>query len=370
MEDDQNSRRERKNRKTLLEFEIHSPASELDAPQPVVRVIGYGPEQFFRTEITDLSVLPKFIGAFPMIWIDVDSLGDSKVVEAIGKTFGLHELALEDVLNVHQRAKVEDYGDNLFVVTHMIFDAVNPATEQLSMFVGKNFVVTFQESPGDCLDPVRERIAKSKGQIRSLGSDYLMYCIIDASIDSYFPALEHLGESLEELEDEIVGNPKSDSIKRIHEAKRILLGLRRSVWPMRDALNALLRDQQGLISAHTLLYLRDCYDHSVRVLEFLETYREVCSDMMDAYLSSASNRLNEVMKVLTIITTLFVPPTFIVGVYGMNFHGSPYNMPELSAYYGYPVVWAVILLVMGCMLSLLYWHGWIGHREGHKPGDL
>jgi magnesium transporter len=234
-------------------------------------------------------------------------------------------------------------------------------SEQVSLFLGPDFVVTFQERPGDCLEPVRERIRKKVARIRDAGPGYLTYSILDAVIDHFFPLLEAYGERLETLEDRIILRPDRSVVAEIHDMKRELLYVRRAIWPQREALNTLVRDDIPHISAETRLYLRDCYDHCVRLIDLVETYREVCSDLMDLYLSSISNRMNEIMKVLTIISTLFIPLTFVVGVYGMNFDtASPWNMPELKWYFGYPLCLALMAAITVGQIFFFRRKGWIG----------
>ena len=239
-------------------------------------------------------------------------------------------------------------------------------TEQLCLFLGPGFVVTFQELPGwDCLSVVRDRIRKAQPVIRRSGADYLAYSLLDALVDHYFPILELLGDHLEEIEDRIVAMGQQSEIAQVHHTKRELLLLRRIVWPLRDVFNTLAREQVPEITAETRLYLRDCYDHTVRIIDLTETYREICSDLMDLYLSSVSYRLNEVMKVLTVISALFIPLTFVSSIYGMNFKTevSPWNMPELDWIYGYPFFWAVIVVIAVVQLVFFYRKGWIGHRN-------
>jgi magnesium transporter len=229
------------------------------------------------------------------------------------------------------------------------------ATEQISMYVGSNFVVTFQEGPVDATKPVLDRIRKGRGLLRSRGSDYLTYAIIDSIIDAYYPVLEIFGERLEVIEDRILENPSKRIVSQVHIAKRELLGLRRALFPLREALGAILRTSPTNFTAETLLHLRDCYDHVIQITDLIETYRELCSDLMDVYLSSISNRLNEVMKTLTVVTTICAPPTLIAGIYGMNFHpNSPYNMPELSWTYGYFFALALMAITSTLMLFLLF----------------
>jgi magnesium transporter len=235
-------------------------------------------------------------------------------------------------------------------------------SEQLSIFLGRDFVLTFQDSlPGDCLDPVRNRIRHSLGRIRQLGPDHLVYALLDAVVDCHFPVLETYGEQLDSLEDRILEAAGTRSVAQIHAIKRDLLTLRRALWPLRDALHSLLRDEIPLITDDTRVYLRDCYDHALRLIEMIETYRELCADLIDLHLSSVNNRMSEVMKVLTVFTAVFVPLTFIVGVYGMNFEtsASPWNMPELLWPFGYPLIWGIMIAVALALLVFFYRKGWL-----------
>ena len=318
-----------------------------EAPPPVVRVMAYGPDACDEREVTDLESLRETLGKAPVTWVNVDGLGDAKTIARIGEMFDIHPLALEDTVHVHQRAKVEQYGRQLFIVTRMVALGERLETEQLSIFLGEGFVLTFQERPGDCLDPVRERIRNGTGRIRKAGADYLAYAILDAVIDNYFPLLEEYGERLEALEEQVIARPDAQTVGRIHAAKRDMLTLRRAVWPQREAVNVLLREEQDLSTDATRVYLRDCYDHVIQIIDVLDTHREICSGLLDAYQSSVGNRMNEIMKVLTIIATIFIPLTFIAGIYGMNFdpEKSPFNMPELKWYWGYPGAIGAMLLV-------------------------
>jgi magnesium transporter len=282
-------------------------------------------------------------------------------VQKIGDALKIHRLALEDVFNLHQRGKFEQYSDVFFFVTHFVNYVDTQESVQLSMFIGSNFVVTLSGQKATCLQNVAERIAKNNGQIRSMGTDYLMYALLDSVVDSYFTPLEVIGEQLDVLEEEILQNPTKESISKIHQTKRDLLGLRRSMWPIREAINSLLRDYASILSNETRLHIRDCYDHSIEIIELVETYRELASDLMDVYLSSVSNRMNEVMKVLTIIATIFVPPGLIAAIYGMNFRPdvSPWNLPELSWYYGYPYALGLMCFTSVCVLFFFWWKGWL-----------
>ncbi len=342
-----------------------------DAVQSKLEVIVYGPDGFEEKELKEPEEVRQFIGKWPVVWFNVEGLGSAEVVKRIGDIFSIHHLALEDVLNVHERAKIERYNEDLFMVMHMMEVKEHLETEQLSVFSGPHFVVTFQEGPIDTLDPARERIRKGQGHIRQLGSDYLVYSIVDSVLDNYFPILEVYGETLDKLEDEIISKPSSEVVASVHAVKRELLTLRRAVWPLREAINALIRDTELTFSEETRIHLRDCYDHAVRIIDFIETYRELAADLMDVYLSSLSNRMNEVMKVLTIITTLFVPPTLIAGIYGMNFNTeiSRYNMPELNWIFGYPFALLLMFLLTLGVVLLLWYKGWLGVLGRHNGNN-
>lgn len=334
-----------------------------EAPRPEIQLMAYGPERVLERSITDVDQLREYVGKWPVCWVNVDGLGDRTTLERIASLFQLHPLAMEDTVNTHQRAKVDQFGEVTFMVTHMAELGEHFEVEQVSLFLGSNFVITFQERPGwDCLEPVRDRIRRHVLRIRDAGPGYLAYSILDAVVDHFFPVLEAYGERLEALEDAIVGHPDRGTIADVHSVKRDLLYLRRAIWPQRDALNTLVRDDIPHINAETRLYLRDVYDHAVRIIDLVEIHREVCSDLMDLYLSSISNRMNEVMKVLTVISTVFIPLTFIVGVYGMNFDkdASPWNMPELEWYFGYPLCLLLMAGITAAQFVFFKRKGWIG----------
>lgn len=334
-----------------------------DSPKPVLQVIAYSADRIVEKEIDGLRELRELRGEFPIVWLNVDGFGDPALLQQIADMFHLHPLAMEDVVHVHQRSKVEDYDDLLFVVVRMVAlcDGVLE-TEQLSLFLGKDFIVTFQERPGgDSLEPVRERLRRNHGRIRRSGPDYLLYALVDAVIDGYFPVVEAFGDRLDELDAEI-GERKSPSLMtHIHDTRTNLLQLRRAAWPHREALQHLQRDSHTLISDETRVYLRDCYDHVIQIIDVLETYREMCADLRDLYLTSVGNRTNEIMRVLTIMSTIFIPLSFIASVYGMNFNTgvSRFNMPELNWVFGYPFA---LTLMGGTALSLLIYFfrkGWL-----------
>jgi magnesium transporter len=296
-------------------------------------------------EIASLSVPESGV-----LWLDICGLSDPGIVRAVGEQFHFHPLGLEDVLNVPQRPKVERYEGHLLVVLREVRHPDPP--EQVSLFLADRLVVSFQERPGDAFDPVRERLRQAKGQIRAQGADFLAYALCDALIDAFFPSLEKLGDVVEELEERLIASPSPERFHEIRQAKRRLLDVRRAVWPARDAMNELLREESPLIRPETLPYLRDCYDHTVQLMDMVETFREFAAGLVDEYMSSVSNRMNEIMKMLTVIATIFIPLTFIAGVYGMNFNpqASPYNMPELGWRYGYPAVLLVMAAIAGGML--------------------
>jgi magnesium transporter len=349
------------------------------APKPVIRLMAYGPQELSEQgaggarplQASDLENLREHLARWPVTWIDVDGLGDPQVIHTLGEVFGLHPLVLEDVVHVHQRAKVEHYERQLFIVARMAGTPHWSETEQLSLILGPNFVLTFQEGrPGDPFDPVRERLHKAGGRIRSAGADYLAYSLLDAVTDAYFPVLEDVGERVELLEDQILAQPGRTTFHHIHDLKRELLALRRAVWPLREAISTLIREPTALITDETRLYLRDCYDHAVRIIDFVETYRELGSDLMDLYLSSISQRMTEVMKVLTIIATIFIPLTFISSIYGMNFSTakSPWNMPELEWYWGYPFALLLMATVALGLVGYFWWKGWLSSSPLSDPG--
>ena len=320
-------------------------------------MISYGPDGVVDQPLSNPDQLIEHLGKRPVTWLNVDGLGDVSVIKRIGEIFDVHRLALEDVVNVHQRAKVEEFDEHEFIVVRMVNPGPQLDTEQFSIFLGPNYVITFQEKPGDCFDPVRNRIREGKGRIRGAGPDYLAYALIDSLIDSFFPVIERYGDELDRLEELILASAdQREIIGRIHSIKRELLTLRRCVWPQREALSVLLRDESRHVSKETRVYLRDCYDHVVQLIDLLETYRELTASLMEVYLSTISNHMNEIMKVLTVITTIFIPLTFIVGIYGMNFDYAggekPWNMPELHWRYGYPVCVGIMLTTA---LGMLVW---------------
>jgi len=331
-------------------------------PKPVLRMMAYGPDSVEEKIISDVRDIGPLIGKQKVTWINVDGLGDKQVLQQLGKLFNLHPLALEDVVSLRQRSKVDDFDAILYTAIRMLSLRDKRLTgEQISFFLGKNFVLTFQETEGDCLDPVRERIRTHAGRICSAGPDYLLYALIDAIIDAYYPVLEVYDNRLEEMEEDILGRPDESSRNRLFAIKHDLTRLRRTLWPVREMASALAHSESSLITQPTLVYLRDCQDHAVQLLELAESYRETGSSLMDFYLSSISNRMNEIMKVLTIIGSIFIPLTFLAGLYGMNFD----NMPELHLRSGYFIALAVmILLGLGMFCGFVH-KGWLTPPRKH-----
>jgi magnesium transporter len=297
-------------------------------------------------------------------WIDVQGLGDETLLKRIGAMFSLHELTTADIVNLPQRPKAELYDDQLFVVLRMARSEHNDhfATEQISIVVGRNYLLTFQERYGDVLDPLRRRLRSGKGPIRREGADYLAYAVIDAIIDGYFPALESIGERLLWFEQQAFDHPTKSTMKGISQIRNELLEMRRLLWPLREALNSLIRDENELVSDTVRVYLRDCLDHCLQVSEVTESYVEITAAATNIYLSSVSNRLNEVMKVLTVMASIFIPLTFLVGIYGMNFE----HMPELHYRYAYLIVWIVMVGVAAVMWIYFRRKGWIGSGDDDR----
>ena len=307
-------------------------------------LIDYNEKEFSEKTIKSIKEAIPFKNKPTVTWINIDGIHDIDVIQDVGRIFDIHPLILEDIMNTDQRPKTEDFEKYIFVVLKMLsFDEKKKKvnSEQVSFILGSNFVLSFQETEGDVFDYVRDRIRKSKGRIRKSGSDYLAYSLIDAVVDHYFIILEKVGEYIEVLEDEVLKNPSQKTTKVLHEVKKEMLLLRKSVWPLRELLNGLQRGESKLISKSTNVYLRDVYDHTIQIIDTIENYRDMSAGLVDLYLSSISNRMNEVMKVLTIIATIFIPLTFIAGVYGMNFE----YMPELHWMWGYFAVWAIMIIV-------------------------
>src|SRR3972149_3958985 len=323
-----------------------------------ITIIDYDETHFQEKEAKTVEECFPFKDVPTVTWINVDGLHETDVIEKLGKCFEVHSLILEDILNTDQRPKMEDFGHYVYIVLRMIsFDEkqTEVRSEQISIIISSNFVISFQETVGDVFDSIRDRIRNGKGRIRKMGPDYLAYALIDAIVDHYFTVLERLGEKIEVLEDKLVSDPKTKTLHEIHELKREMIFLRKSVWPLREVISGLQRSESELIKESTEIYFRDVYDHTIQVIDTIETYRDMLSGMVDIYLSSLSNRMNEVMKVLTIIATIFIPLTFIAGIYGMNFE----YMPELGLRWGYPALWIVMLSIAFMMLVFFRRKRWL-----------
>jgi magnesium transporter len=322
---------------------------EKKAETPRMTLIDYDETHFQEKEVKKIEECFTFKEKPTITWINVDGLHQIEILERLGECYGLHPLVLEDILNTDQRPKTEDHGEYLYIVLKAIeLSSMSNGieTEQISFIVGANFVFSFQEREGDTFNPIRERIRNGIGRIRKMGADFLAYALVDSIVDSYFIILEKLGEKIEFLEEKLVSHPTPDTLRTIHHLKREMIFLRKAVWPLREVINGLERGESSLVKESTKVYLRDVYDHTIQAIDTIETYRDMVSGMLDIYLSSVSNRLNSVMKVLTIIATIFMPLTFLAGIYGMNFK----YMPELEWRWGYPLAW---LIMVGIGISML-----------------
>ena len=323
-----------------------------------ITIMDYDGEKFQEKEAQTIEECFPFKDKPTVTWVNIDGIHDMDIIEKIGKHFGIHPLVLEDIVNTRQRPKMEDFEKYIFLVVKMLTceqDQHEISAEQVSMLLGPNFVISFQERLGDVFDQIRDRIRTSKGRIRKEGADYLAYALLDAIVDGYFIVLENLGERIEILEDSVIENPTTQTLQVINGLKREMILLRRSVWPLREVIGTLDRGGSALIHETTGTYLRDVYDHTIQVADTIDSYRDMIIGTRDTYLSSLSNRMNEIMKVLTIIATIFIPVTFIAGIYGMNFQ----FMPELGWRGSYFVVWGVMIGVAGVMIAYFKKKDWL-----------
>ena len=349
---------------------------EADATPPVIYLIDYNGTDVTRKQLATPEECIPYLDTESVSWVDVQGLGSENILQRLGQVFNLHPLVLEDVVNVPQRPKIEDYEDQLVIITRMVIPKQSGSgfySEQVSFVLGKHYLLTVQEEPEhDCFEQVRMRIRNKKGIVCKQGADYLAYALIDSIIDGFFPVLEAYGEYIEDLEEEVVTNPQRQTLQKIYRVRRELLSLRRAIWPQRDAINSLIRDGSDLIGDHVQIYLRDCYDHAVQVLDMVETYRELTSGLMDVYLSAVGNRMNEIMKLLTVISSIFIPLTFVAGIYGMNFNTelSPLNMPELNWYLGYPLCLASMGAIALGLVYFFWRRGWFENFSTIVDDDL
>ena len=323
-----------------------------------INILAYDEHQLQAQAEATVEECLNFKDKTLVTWINVEGLHQIKILQELGQAFDLHPLVLEDILNTTQRPKLEDYSDYLYIVLKMLdYDEQNNhvTAEQVSLVLNRNVVISFQEQPGDVFDAVRNRVKSGLGHLRTAGPDYLAYAMLDAIVDNYFVILEKLGDDIELLEEELIHEPTPKTLQEIYRLKRELIFLHRSVWPLREVINVLSRGETPFFKEASVIYLRDVYDHTVRVIDLVETYRDLVTGMLDLYLSSVSNRMNVVMKVLTVIATLFIPLTFITSLYGMNFK----YMPELEWQWGYGAVWLILLLVTASMLVYFKRKKWL-----------
>jgi len=323
-----------------------------------ISVLDYDEKGFTERQVHSIDECRPFKDSPSMTWIDIAGIHDVSVLEELGTLFGLHPLIMEDILNTDQRPKIEDSGDYIYVVLRSFNGASRIAegtSEQISIVLGPRFVISLREREGKLLEPIQERIRSGKGRIRKLGADYLAHAIIDAVVDNFFIILERIGEDIETIEELLVSDPTNETLHKIQRLKKEMILMRKSVWPLREVISALERGESALIQQSTAVYLRDVYDHTIQVIDNIETYRDMLAGMLDIYLSSLSNKMNEIMKVLTIIATLFIPLTFIAGVYGMNFK----YFPEIEWRWGYLFFWGIILSVVVVMLFYFRKKKWL-----------
>jgi magnesium transporter len=314
--------------------------------KPRITIIDYDEKNFEEKQLESVEKCFPYKEKSTISWINIDGIHEVEIIKKIGGCFNIHPLVQEDIVNTGQRPKIEDFESFIYIVLKMLHQPKDEIiSEQVSIILGKNFVISFQESSGDVFDYVRERLRKGKGRIRTMGSDYLAYALFDAIVDNYFVILEKIGEKIESIETEVVDNPEPETLQTIYNLKRELIYVRKSVWPLREVIAGLQRNESKLINKSTEIYLRDAYDHTIQVIDTVEIFRDMTSGLLDVYMSSVSNKMNEVMKVLTIFAAIFIPLTFIVGIYGMNFQ----NMPELAWQWGYYII-LIIMLIVGMSL--------------------
>jgi magnesium transporter len=326
--------------------------------EPRINILDYDETHVEEREIQSVDELAPYVGKPSVTWIDVVGIHEPKIIEQIGCQFHIHPLLMEDIMNTTQRPKIDDLGKYICMILKLItFDekSMELRIEQLSLVFSNDFVLSFQESESGIFKPLRDRIRNGLGRIRRMGTDYLAYTLMDAVVDHYFVVMEKMGEKIDDLENEVVANPKRETLRGVQQLRDEILLVRRSIWPLREVISLLERAESPLIDKTSAIYFRDIYEHTIQVMDTVDTYRDILSGMFDIYLSSISNRLNEVMKVLTIIATLFMPLTFLAGVYGMNFE----HMPELKWQYGYFMLWGVMILIALAMLVYFRKRKWI-----------
>ncbi len=329
-----------------------------EEPQPArITVMSYGEKGYTERTVEKPSEIIEDLRSPDVTWVNVDGLDAEDIVE-IGTSMGFHPLIQEDIVNTMQRPKVEEYMDHVFFVLKMITyneEIGDVEIEQVSVILGDRYIVSFQEHTGDCFEAIRQRIREGKGIVRRMGADYLAYTLIDTVVDGYFTALEKIGDRVEDIEDELVVDPRIETLHDIYEMKRKMIAIRKSVWPLREVINRLDKLRGRMFSENTGIYIRDVYDHTIQVIDAVETYRDLLSGMLDIYLSSISNKMNQIMQVLTIIGTIFIPLTFLAGVYGMNFQ----YMPELGWRNAYPALWLIMISITAVMIVFFRRRKWL-----------
>jgi magnesium transporter len=327
---------------------LEKPDGDPSRPSEIF-LIQYDAETIFEGRFETFEELMERYDPTKVNWINIDGLGSTDLLRKMSERFSIHPLAMEDVLNTTQRPKVERYADQYFIISEMIYQEKERriTVEQLSLFLGESYVLTLQEECGhDVFEAVRARLRSGRGYARKMKADYLAYALLDATVDQFFPILEKVGDGIEDIEEELLSKPTKETLKKLYEGKRLLMQLRRAAWPQREIFSTLMRDDSGLVCEETQVFLRDCYDHTTQIIDILENFRDLAAGLMDVYLSSLGFRTNEIMRVLTVISSIFIPLTFIAGVYGMNFNTDhPLNMPELNWPFGY-------LLCLGLMASI------------------
>ncbi len=356
----------------MIHFKYHAPGTppatlvslgEKENAPIVIQLIQYDRETIFEGCFDTFEELMSRYDPAKVNWINIDGLTDTDLLRKLATRFKIHALALEDVLNTTQRPKVEQYDEHFFIVSEMIYKEEDHriAVEQLSLFLGEGYVITIQEeSQHDVFGTVRNRLRAGRGTARTMKADYLAYALLDATVDQFFPVLEELGDSIEDLEDQLIDRPSRDTVRKLHGIKRLLMQLRRAAWPQREIFSTLIRDESTLIHAETKIYLRDCYDHTTQIIDIMESFRDLAAGLMDFYISSLGFKTNEIMRVLTVISSIFIPLTFVAGIYGMNFDTkSPFNMPELEWPFGYLYCLALMATVAGGMVLFFRRKRWL-----------
>lgn len=330
------------------------------APPAVIRVLAYGPDDYVEKTIDDPEEIRSYFGKWPVLWVDVSGAGDAETVGYIGEMFKVHRLALEDVVNLGQRTKLEEYAGHLFLAAYIPHFTEELIREQLSLFTGADFVLTFQERSGDSLEAVRQRIRKKRGRIRDAGADFLAYALLDCLIDHYFPVLDLYNDRLERIEEDVLVGEDREILARLHDIRRDLRLLKRMMLQLRDATERFMSGAHSRVTESTRIYLRDCHDHTIRAIDQVELFMELAADLSSLYFSKMSHRMNEIMRLLTLIATIFIPLTFVTGIYGMNFNteASPFNMPELNWRFGYLFFWVLMIGIIGGLLIYFRRKGW------------